>query len=167
MVDSSLAESLGSTGRRAVSASLRCELQLPARVVSTEPVVLTMRLTNPAAGPVTVLTWGTPFEGMWTGHSVEIERDGSPVEYLGPMVKRGAPAAAEYLRLSAGGAAEAALRLDDVFDLTQPGSYRIRPRFVLHDVVWGDDGRIPTPPDAMREAPLRCPEGRLEVLPHR
>ena len=150
-----------------MTAALRCEVVLPSAVASGESVELTLRIANPGADAVAILGWGTPFEGMWTGQSVQVEREGSPIEYLGPLVKRGAPTAAEYLRLPAGGAAEASLRLDAVFDLSQPGSYRIRPRFVLHDVVWGDDSRIPTPPDAMREAPLRCPEGRLEVLPRR
>ena len=149
-----------------MTAALRCELILPSVVVSAEPVDLTIRITNPGADAVAILGWGTPFEGMWSGPSVTVERDGAPVMYQGPMVKRGAPAAEEYVRIGARGMAEAALRLDAAFVLAEPGRYRVVPRFVLHDVVRGG-APVPSPLARMREEPLRCPERLLEVLPAR
>lgn len=149
-----------------VTDSIRCELQLPSRVTAGEGVTLSLRLSNPGSVAAAFLVWGTPFEGMWTGPSVTIERDGSPLEYRGPMVKRGAPAAEEYLRIPAGGHVDAELPLHEAFDLTVPGRYRIVPRFVLADVVRGGE-KSPRPFEAMREEPLRCAEGLLEVIQRR
>lgn len=149
-----------------MTAALRCELILPSVVTAGEPVELSVRIANPDADAVAILGWGMPFEGMWSGPSVTVERDGAPVAYRGPMVKRGAPAAEEYVRIGARGMAEAALRLDAAFDLLEPGRYRVVPRFVLYDVVRGA-APIPSPLARMREEPLRCPERLLEVLPAR
>jgi hypothetical protein len=149
-----------------VNDAIRCELRVPERAQVGDPVSLSLRLTNPAATSADILVWGTPFEGMWSGPVVVVERDGVPLAYLGPVVKRGAPIAADYLRIPAAGHVQAELPLHDAFELAQAGRYRIIPRFVLADVVRGTDA-LPRPLAAMREEPLRCAEGLLDVVPRR
>ena len=145
---------------------IRCELRIPERVTVGDPVPLSLRLSNPQSVPADFLIWGTPFEEMWTGPVVLVERDGVPLEYLGPIVKRGTPTAVEYRRIPVGGHVEAELPLHEVFDLATPGRYRLTPRFVLADVVWDADD-LPRSLAEMREEPLRCAEGLLEVVPRR
>lgn len=155
----------GAADGAVMRAPLRCELTLPARVTSGDPIALTLRLSNPGAESIAFLGWGTPFEGMWTGPSIDVTHDGAPQPYLGPMIKRGAPSAEEYVVVPSGGAVTAALPLHEAYDLSQPGRYQIVPRFVLRDVARGGDARLPRRPDAMREEPLRCPERLLEITP--
>jgi peptidyl-Lys metalloendopeptidase len=55
-----------------------------------------------------------------------IEVDGRKVEYLGPIVKRGAPTEADFLWLEPGESRTATLELSDIYDLSAGGVYSVR-----------------------------------------
>lgn len=114
-----------------------CEMSVAAQGVPGRPVLLRMRLANAGTGTLHLLTWNTPFEGEWFGAFVDVFRDGQPLAYQGPMVKRGDPQADEYLPLPAGRSRQATLDLARAFDLTRPGHYRVVPTVGLTDVVPG------------------------------
>ena len=150
---------MGAGSAAARTFDLQCSLTAPARVVAGQPVPLRFTLANRGPVGVQVLEWGTPFEG-WFGAYVEVSRDGIAVPYRGPMVKRGDPAANEYVRIAAHRVRRAQVDLAQPFDLSVPGVYRIRPRITLFDVATAG---LPAPRPRERHAlqTLSCPE--LEV----
>jgi peptidyl-Lys metalloendopeptidase len=54
-----------------------------------------------------------------------ITRDGQPVAYTGPLVKRGAPTDADYVRLGAGETLRYEVELTGLYDLSRNGQYAI------------------------------------------
>ena len=148
-------------GVAAPAAELRCTLTAPASVVAGQPVPLRFTLANRGGAAVQVLEWGTPLEG-WFAAYVEVSRHGLAIPYRGPMVKRGDPAADEYVRIAAHRARRAEVDLAQPFDLSVPGLYRIRPRITLFDVATAG---TPAPRPRDRHAPqtLSCPEFEVQV----
>ncbi|KDV02309.1 protease [Aeromonas sp. HZM] len=108
-------------------APLQCELSVKAESGVNEPLPLVMTLTNRGEGTLQVLTWFTPFEG-WFADAIELQRDGRPVPYKGPLAKRGAPGADDFLLLEQGRQERADADLTLVYDLSQPGHYRLNYR---------------------------------------
>lgn len=135
--------------------AIACALSVPRRGTLGQPVRLTMRLRNTGAAELHLLTWGTPFEEAWFQPFVVVTHDGRDVPYGGASVKRGEPAADEYLRVAPGQTRQAAIDLDEVFDLSAPGRYTVTPRVVLHDVIAGA-GRPPRPRAQHRSQALAC-----------
>ena len=113
---------------------LRCVMQAPARVPAGAPVPLRFAVTNRSAQALRLLEWNTPFEG-WFGAYVEVTREGVPLPYRGPRLKRGDPSAGDYLRIGAGQTRRATVDLSLPFDLSLPGLFRVQPRITLHDVA--------------------------------
>jgi hypothetical protein len=157
-----LTMSAGSAAARAFD--LQCSLTAPARVVAGQPVPLRFTLANRGPVGVQVLEWGTPFEG-WFGAYVEVSRDGVAVAYRGPMVKRGDPAADEYVRIAPHRARRAEVDLAQPFDLSVPGVYRMQPRITLFDVaVVG--APAPRSRDRHVQLTLSCPAFEVRVQAH-
>jgi len=152
---------MSSGGAAAKAPDLRCSLTAPARVAVGEPVPLRFSLANRGSVAVQVLEWGTPFEG-WFAAYVEVSRDGVAVPYRGPMVKRGEPAADEYVRIAAHRARRAEVNLAQPFDLSAPGVYRVRPRITLFDVAAAGTA-APRPRDRHASLALSCPELEVRV----
>jgi hypothetical protein len=152
---------MGTGGVAAPAAELHCTLTAPASVAAGRPVPLQFTLANRGAVAVRVLEWGTPLEG-WFAAYVEVSRDGVALPYRGPTVKRGDPAADEYVRIAAHRARRAEVDLAQPFDLSVPGVYRVRPRITLFDVM---EGGTPAPRARHRHASqaLSCPEFEVRV----
>jgi hypothetical protein len=147
----------GSTAAASMPAppAIGCELSVPKRGALGRPVPLTMRLHNTGASVLHLLTWGTPFEEAWFQPFVEVTHDGRTVSYGGASVKRGEPAADEYLRVAPGQSRQATIDLAEVFDFSVPGRYEVKPRVVLHDVMSGT-GLWPRPRAQHQSQPLAC-----------
>ena len=152
---------MSASGGSAQAADLHCSLMAPASVVSGQPVPLRFTLANRGAVAVQVLEWGTPLEG-WFAAYVEVSRDGVAVPYRGPMVKRGDPAADEYVRIAAHRTRRAEVDLAQPFDLSAPGVYRVRPRITLFDVATAGTP-APRPRDRHAGQALSCPEFEVRV----
>jgi len=148
-------------GAAAKPLDLRCSLTAPASVAAGQPVPLRFSLANRGSVAVQVLEWGTPFEG-WFAAYVEVSRDGVALPYRGPMVKRGEPAADEYLRVAAHRARRAEVDLAQPFDLSVPGIYRVQPRITLFDVIAGGIP-APRPRDRHASLALSCPAFEVRV----
>lgn len=114
---------------------------------------LRFSLTNRGTRPLLVLSWGTPLEG-WFQPFLRVTRDGVELRYQGPMLKRGDPDAAEYLRLAAGQQRSEIFSLSPAFDAVLPGLYRVEPRITLHDVI--DRGSAPRARDDHQPMTLNC-----------
>ncbi|MED5618493.1 hypothetical protein [Ideonella sp. BN130291] len=149
----------------ATAHELRCSLQAPARATAGAPVMLRFTLSNTGRTPVQVLQWNTPFEDGWFSPYVELTRDGVPVPYNGPMVKRAEPSADQYFRLAAGASRSVEVDLALPFDLSVPGRYHVAPRLHLIDVAGA--GTVPRPRSRHSGAPLDCNPVDIEVGPPR
>lgn len=138
---------------------LDCRLRMPETVIPGRPVRLAFELLNKGAVPVRVLAWNTPLEG-WFGSFLKLERDGVEIPYQGPMVKRGAPAADDYVRIAPAAKAAATLDLAQVYSTAAPGLYTVTFTGSLHDVA---EGRRKVPGVERRPISIPCAPVRFRV----
>lgn len=135
--------------------SLQCALSVAASYKVGEPVEITFRLTNPTARPLFVLKWHTPLEGL-KNNFLEVTHAGTPVEYQGPMFKRGDPQAADYATLAPGATVQAKINASLAYDFSKPGAYRIAFPGPLVDVT-PNQSELPRPRDKHSAFPVQCP----------
>jgi peptidyl-Lys metalloendopeptidase len=107
------------------------------RFAPEEPVALTLHLANRGAGSVWVLRWQVPSEEI-EADMLAVTRNGEPVEYLGPLVKRPAPTAADYVEIAAGEALSATFDPTSVYDMTAKGQYSVTFKSWQLDVLTGN-----------------------------
>ena len=148
----------------AAAPALRCSVEAPARVAAGQAVVLKFTLRNPGPAPLQVLKWDTPFEGSWLAPFVELTREGRPVPYQGPMVRRAEPKADSYLRLEARGSASAEIDLAPAFDVSVPGRYRVQPRLHIADLRVAHAGPVERPRAEHQGVDVACPAVQFQVL---
>lgn len=90
-------------------------------------VLVRVTIANSTAAPMRVLAWNTPAHGV--GEPLfDVIRDGVPVDYLGPVVKRDAPTPADYLDLEPGDSIEYAVDLGALYSFAASGEYAVRYR---------------------------------------
>jgi hypothetical protein len=143
--------------------ALRCALEAPAQAAAGAPVMLRFTITNAGPAAVQVLRWNTPLEGAWFAPFVEVTHDGRALPFMGPMIKRGEPDAAAYLRLEPGAAETIELDLAAPFELSAPGRYRVAPRIRVLDAFDAATARPPRPRAAQRGFELACPAIELTL----
>jgi peptidyl-Lys metalloendopeptidase len=136
-------------------ASLQCALSVAASHKAGEPVELTFRLTNPTERPLFVLKWHTPLEGL-KNNFLEVTRAGTPVEYQGPMFKRGEPQAGDYVTVAPGATVQAKIDASLAYDFSKPGTYRISFPGPLRDVA-ALQSELPRPLANHQALPVQCP----------
>jgi len=91
---------------------------------ASQEVVVAVTMTNFSAEPIQVLRWYTPLESA-SARLFSITRNGEPVAYTGPLVKRAAPTAADYVTIAAGDSISQAVVLSSVYELADTGVYTI------------------------------------------
>jgi peptidyl-Lys metalloendopeptidase len=91
----------------------------------SDDVVVKVTFTNTSGSPQYVLKSRTPFEGV-SAPLFEITRDGQPVRYLGKIVKRAAPTAADYYLLKPGASYTVKVELSALYDMATTGDYAVR-----------------------------------------
>jgi len=126
------------------------------------PVAVRFTLTNQGDSAVWVLRWNTPLEERWKGTLFKVTAGGRELPYQGPMTKRGDPGQEEYAEIPVGGSATGVADLAQVYDLSEPGSYRLEVTQGLHDVTT-NAAEVPRPRDRQRAFPLSCPAIDFEV----
>ena len=104
-------------------AALHCTLAV--ETAATGGPALQATVHNAGTRSLRLLRWGTPFEGTWRAPIVRIERDGQPLDYQGPMVKRRAPQLRDHLTLKPGQTVQAVLPLAPAWGIDTPGQYRL------------------------------------------
>jgi hypothetical protein len=78
--------------------------------------LLRFTIRNDSPGPVWLLKWLTPLEGL-NGDILSVTCDGQHLPYRGPMVKRGNPQPQDYVRLAPSAEATATVDLAIGYDL--------------------------------------------------
>lgn len=79
-------------------------------------------VTNTGNRTVRVPKWELPSEFI-EAKLFQVSRDGVPVQYEGPMIKRGLPGAEDFAILRAGESYRAVVDLSAAYDMTQTGRY--------------------------------------------
>ncbi len=95
-----------------------------AAYAAADPVVVHVILTNTTGRSLRVLRWFTPADGVEEA-LFAVQRDGAPVRYLGPVFKRPAPTAADFVVLAPGASASYDVDLSAAYDLSVTGTYTI------------------------------------------
>jgi peptidyl-Lys metalloendopeptidase len=116
---------------------------------ASERHLLTFSMTNESTVPITLLKWHTPFSdgGADLFH---IAVDGRRAVYMGTLVKRRAPTAADYLTLAPGQRMKTVVDLSKDYDIADVGIHTVRFRGErLRGRIGGPTKRRPPAPDGM------------------
>ena len=103
--------------------SVHLDASAKAADIGSGKLVFTM--ANDGAAAMHVLRWQTPFDGV-TSDLFSVERDGAAVAYVGPMDKRAAPGAGDYIELKPGESRSVEVELSAYYDMKAGGQYAIR-----------------------------------------
>jgi peptidyl-Lys metalloendopeptidase len=104
----------------------------------SDDVVVKVTFTNTSGSPQYVLKSHTPFEGV-NAPVFEVTRDGQPVRYMGKIVKRAAPTAADYYLLKPGASYTVKVELSSLYDMATTGDYAVR-YHAASPQLFGDNG---------------------------
>jgi len=143
---------------------LECRMEEAHPQLAGGPVAIRFQLTNRSEHPVWLLRWNTPWEG-WRGTLFALSYGGQDLPYRGPLVKRGEPAAQEYIKLRPQESMITGLDFSQVHDVGRPGDYTVRVVSPLQDVIRdGQDGTAPPRTrDRFQPLTLRCENLVLHV----
>ena len=118
-----LAASLGA--QAAPRSAIDVRLSVPSPVLSGDvDVLVDVTVTNTARHPVMLLKWQLPSDELEAA-LFKVMRDDQPVRYLGPVIKRTAPEAADKVRLDPGASLSYSVELTGAYDLSRSGRYSI------------------------------------------
>lgn len=126
---------IGALSASASAQSLEVELMLVRDVTSAKSVRIQFELKNDGTQTMQVLRWNTPFEGhrSWI---FDVECEGRPVDYQGPIVKRSNPRQEHYVEVPVGESRIATIDLAAAYALPPSGgSCSARWNGELRDVV--------------------------------
>lgn len=101
---------------------------------TNRPVQLKVVLTNTSDQDLSILTWNTPLDDLVTD-CLDVTLNGKKVEYDGPLVKRGAPTAKDYVTIKAGQSVETKFPVSAAYDTSKPGTYNVKLKSPIPDVV--------------------------------
>ena len=81
-------------------------------------------LINQTGSTVHVLRWQTPVDGL-TNDLFNVSQNGEPVTYTGPLYKRVAPRAQDFIELKPGESLDAKVDLSTWYDMRKGGQYEV------------------------------------------
>jgi len=93
---------------------------------ANEDVAVKVTFTNVSSSPVRLLKWVVPGADSIQEGLFEVTRNGEPVEYIGPHIKRPAPGAEEFVTLAPGESLSGIAPVSGQYDLSESGSYTVR-----------------------------------------
>ena len=93
--------------------------------VTDREVLVNMVFTNNGSTPVRMVNWFLP-DGELDGDMFLLSRDGAPVSYFGPLVKRAEPGAQDMITLAPGESVSRTVDLASAYDLSRSGTYSIQ-----------------------------------------
>ena len=115
--------SAGTAFAASSSVSVHLDASTKAADIGSGKLVFTM--SNDSSAAVHVLRWQTPFDGV-TSDLFNVEHDGVAVDYVGPLYKRAAPQAKDYIELQPGATRTVDVDLSAFYDMKAGGQYTIR-----------------------------------------
>ncbi len=108
----------------APQSALDVAISLPADLRGDAPVSARVSVANRSRATVVVPEWQLPSEDLEAAQFVVL-RDGRPVSYAGPHIKRGASPAVAMIRVAPGVTFDYEIELSRAYDFSQNGRYTI------------------------------------------
>jgi peptidyl-Lys metalloendopeptidase len=103
---------------------LRVELQMSPAVAGYEAVIADVSLVNTGDQEVALLSWYLPVSDLQEP-VFAVARDGQPVAYVGPRVKRAQPDASDFVTIAPGVRLTWQVDLSQFYDFSQTGDYTV------------------------------------------
>jgi peptidyl-Lys metalloendopeptidase len=132
---------------------------------ASDDVRVQVTLSNFGAEPLAVPDWFLP-DGELDDPLFVIEVDGRAVDYLGPIVKRGAPTDADFILLMPGESRTGTFELSGSYDLSAGGDYSIRYEAKSTHVMTqagGRAGKVSSNPVSITIEGRRSANARVDV----
>ena len=107
--------------------SVTCHLEINQSFPNGDPVVVSISLNNATSENLEVLQYFTPLEGVMSNVFL-LEYANEELAYRGPLVKRGPPTDADWLKLDAGSVLSAEVDISNAWDLGRAGEYSLQLR---------------------------------------
>jgi len=112
-----------------VAAMAQSQVKVSMSVVPNTPrLIVRFNATNPydADMPLSMLTWGTPFEGVFGPIFRVTDKNGEEIPYVGKIARRSfPPSSASYLAIPSQGFQSVEVDLTEEFQFPGAGEYRI------------------------------------------
>ena len=110
--------------------ALKIELTISEDQLQAGLVVLQSHMINHTGQAITFLPWNTPFDSAITGRFLKVmEKSAGDTDvelaYMGPMVKRSAPVASDYVTVASGEELQNSLDITKVYNFCQNHSYSV------------------------------------------
>jgi len=96
------------------------------QLVANQSVEVLFYLSNNTDEAIEVLPWATPLERPLSADLFVVTKNGESVPYVGRVVKRAAPTAADYETLMPGEQRESVVNLSQGYDMRSAGEYQIK-----------------------------------------
>ena len=96
-----------------------------ANVSGSDDITVNVAIRNIGSTAVSVPRWYVPSRAATSG-VFTVTRNGEPVPYLGPIVKRKAFGPADFVRIAAGASLDFKVELSALYDLSSSGVYNIQ-----------------------------------------
>jgi len=103
---------------------LRVELQISPALAGHEAVMAGVSIVNTGEQPVALLSWYLPGDELQEP-VFAVTRDGQPVAYVGPRVKRAQPDASDFVTVAPGAQSTWEVDLSQFYDFSQTGDYTV------------------------------------------
>ena len=137
-----------------MKAKIKAKVNIKKSQTSDTPFLLRLDITNQSDSDIHILKWETPLEGLFSD-CFEVLRDGEPVPYDGPLVKRSTPTSKDYVRIPSNKKVSAEIDLSTAYQVSAPGNYEVRYRGCLHDVASKSELRAKAKPSTREQTPMR------------
>ncbi|UJR29779.1 hypothetical protein I4U23_017326 [Adineta vaga] len=111
---------------------------IQSRFAFVQNVSVILRYSNTGSDTISIHKWFLP-ERMLSEQLFEVTRDGQAVEYVGPIVKRGAPNPEDIIILTPGMEVSSVVELSSVYNMTESGNYVIQYKMDADQVLFTTD----------------------------
>ena len=105
------------------------------------PWLMFVLTNNDPSSAYYVLKWHTPLEGF-RNNFLKVYCNGEELAYDGIMAKRGNPDPASYDLVLPGSSVSGSVYLEEAYDLSKPGKYRVELNTSLMDVIKDEGGEF-------------------------
>ncbi|SJN60016.1 hypothetical protein VR7878_03916 [Vibrio ruber DSM 16370] len=102
-------------------------------------VKVELSITNNGQGDVEVLDWYLINHNKLQKNAFTVTVDGEAVAYTGPIIKRPAPTAQDYMTLSAGQTITQTVDLSSFYDMTREGTYSVQFNATALDLIKSEE----------------------------
>ena len=139
-----------------------------AKAKATDRLDVNFTVTNNSSDDVHVLTWLTPLE-EFNSEVFLVTRNGEKVEYIGRLVKRGAPDSKDYITLKPGKSSSNLLNLADAYAMYEPGDYQVslHPDVEVQDYSTGSKASLNKKSRFMLQQPVSASPVVIKLLERR